>query len=91
MVSRAAMGAIGLWADERAAPERVFPEEASQETSLEAETDAPASTGLVSVGARGYRVQSHRADATPRAEAGRSPLRCDFRENDKYSSGGRGE
>ena len=56
----AALGATGLYADELKAPVMVFPEDACQESALEANPAFPDEMNLVSVGARGYSVLSRK-------------------------------
>jgi activator of 2-hydroxyglutaryl-CoA dehydratase/predicted nucleotide-binding protein (sugar kinase/HSP70/actin superfamily) len=88
----AALGATGLYAGELVSPVLVFPEDACQESALEADPMIPDEMNLVSVGARGYSVLARRsADGDSRVNADNqqnaSRFFYQFLENDKCSSG----
>jgi hypothetical protein len=83
----AALGATGLYADEVKTPVMIFPEDACQESALEANPGFPDEMNLVSVGARRYSVLSRRSADDRGGNNGKSRFIYHFLENDKCSSG----
>lgn len=88
----AALGATGLYAGELVKPVLVFPEDACQEATIDADVAAPDEMNLVSVGARGYSVLTRRlaegvAGANVDNPQNASRFFYEFLENDKCSSG----